>query len=278
TKGFTALVVMALVEAGTWSLGTTARSLLGGDLPLVDDAVTLEDLLAHRSGIGDYLDESDTADINDHVMPVPVHQLSSTEAYLPLLDGHPQVFTPGDRFAYNNGGFVLLALLAERATGRPFDRLVADLVCAPAGLTQTGFVRSDALPRAVATGYLDPDGWRTNALHLPVMGSGDGGLVTTVGDVRRFWLAVVAGRIVNPATLARMAEPRSDVPAEGKRYGLGLWLHPTGPQLALEGYDAGVSFRSWHHPLTGETLTVIGNTSNGAWPVVAALEAEIVPA
>jgi CubicO group peptidase (beta-lactamase class C family) len=54
TKGFTALTVMSLVQDGAISLSTTARSVLGGDLPLIDDAVTVEHLLAHRSGIGDY--------------------------------------------------------------------------------------------------------------------------------------------------------------------------------------------------------------------------------
>ena len=39
------------------ALDTTARSVLGDDLPLIDDDVTIEHLLAHRSGIGDYLDE-----------------------------------------------------------------------------------------------------------------------------------------------------------------------------------------------------------------------------
>ena len=57
TKGLTALAVMSLVEDGTLALSTTARSLLGDDLPLVGDDVTVEHLLAHRSGIGDYFDE-----------------------------------------------------------------------------------------------------------------------------------------------------------------------------------------------------------------------------
>ena len=56
TKSLTAVTVMALVEQGTLRLDTTARSLLGEDLPLVGDGVTVEHLLAHRSGIGDYLD------------------------------------------------------------------------------------------------------------------------------------------------------------------------------------------------------------------------------
>ena len=89
TKGLTALAVVTLIEDGTLDRGTTARSLLGGDLPLVDDAVTVEQLLAHRSGIGDYLDEDTDVDLNDYLMPVPVHRLVDTEDFVAVLDGYP---------------------------------------------------------------------------------------------------------------------------------------------------------------------------------------------
>ena len=71
--------------------------MLGPDLPLIDAAVTIEHLLAHRSGIGDYLDEPAVGDVTDYVMPVPVHQLATTQDYVPVLDGHPQVSPPGER-------------------------------------------------------------------------------------------------------------------------------------------------------------------------------------
>ena len=58
-KTLTALTVMSLIEDGRLDRSTTARSVLGPDLPLIDDGVTVEHLLAHRSGIGDYLDEDD---------------------------------------------------------------------------------------------------------------------------------------------------------------------------------------------------------------------------
>src|SRR3954463_1755833 len=122
-KGLTALTVMSLIEEGVLELSTPARSVLGDDLPLIDDGVTVEHLLAHRSGIGDYLDEDSWPDINDHVMPVPVHELVTTEQYTRVLDGHETAFPPGERFAYNNGAFVLLALIAERTSGIPFHDL-----------------------------------------------------------------------------------------------------------------------------------------------------------
>ena len=52
-------------------------------------------------------------------MPVPVHELATTEDYLAVLDGHPSKFAPGERFAYCNGGYVVLALIAERTSGVP---------------------------------------------------------------------------------------------------------------------------------------------------------------
>jgi len=273
TKGLTALTVMGLVERGELSLDTTARSVLGKDLPLVDDAVTVEQLLAHRSGIGDYLDEDTDLDIEDYLMPVPVHELTTTEDYLRVLDGHRAKFAPGERFSYCNSGYVVLALIAERRAGQPFPELVTSLVCEPAGLVDTDYLRSDQLPGRAALGYLQVDGhWRTNLLHLPVRGNGDGGIYSTVADVHRFWLALFDGRIVTLQTLAEMVRPRSTVPSGKYRYGLGFWLHGSSDVVQLDGYDVGVSFHSWYDPASGLTATVIANTAEGAGPVLELLQ------
>ena len=82
SKGLTALAVMSLIEQGQLTLDTTARSILGDDLPLIDDRVTVEHLLAHRSGIGDYIDEEVLDDSNEYVMTVPVQELATTEQFL----------------------------------------------------------------------------------------------------------------------------------------------------------------------------------------------------
>jgi hypothetical protein len=96
-------------------------------------------------------------------------------------------------------------------------------------MTATAFLRSDALPGSAAIGYLENG--RTNVFHLPVRGSGDGGIYTTLDDVDRLWAL----------------------------------LGDDGP-TKLEGSDAGVSFYS----VRGR-FTVISNTSTGAWPVARAL-------
>ncbi|MGH3508051.1 MAG: serine hydrolase domain-containing protein [Nocardioidaceae bacterium] len=272
TKTLTALAVMSLVERGVLDLGTTARSLLGEDLPLIADDVTVEHLLAHRSGIGDYLDEEAVNDVGDYVMAVSVHELATTQQFLPVLDGHETAFPAGERFAYNNGGYVVLALLAERASGVDFHELVRALVCEPAGMVDTAFLRSDELPGRAALGYLSVDGLRTNVFHLPVLGNGDGGIYSTAADLSAFWDSLFAGRIVAPERVAEMVQPRSDWPEESRRYGLGFHLHATGDGVWLEGYDAGVSFSSLHQPSSSITYTVISNWSQGAWPIIELLD------
>lgn len=273
TKGLTALTVVSLVEAGLLEPSTTARSLLGDDLPLIADEVTVEHLLAHRSGIGDYLDEEgEEHELSDYLMPVPVHELATTEQFIPVLDGHPTKFPPGERFSYSNGGYVVLALLAERASGVEFHELVRQRVCEPAGMTDTAFLRSDELPARTALGYLELDGsWRTNVFHLPVRGNGDGGVYTTAADVTALWRSFFAGEIVSPIWVERMTLPHSDVPPK-RRYGLGFWLHASSDTAMLVGCDAGVSFHTAHDPRTGTTRTVISNTTDGAWPIARLLE------
>jgi CubicO group peptidase (beta-lactamase class C family) len=274
TKGFTALTVISLVADGALALATPARSVLGSDLPLIDDGVTVEHLLSHTSGIGDYLDESLLETSDDYIMPVPVHRLATSDDYLAILDGHPMISTPGSTFAYNNGAFVVLAVIAERVAGAPFADLVAERVWAPAGMTGTAFLRMDELPGSAARGYLDAEGLRTNVLHLPVRGSGDGGAYTTVADLAAFWPAFLAGRILPEQWVAEMLVPRQP-PTDGSLgCGLGVWLHATGV-LQLHGYDAGVSIRSMHDPVSSTTWTVASTTSSGSYPLERVLVADL---
>jgi hypothetical protein len=68
-----------------------------------------------------------------------------------------------------------------------------------------------------------------------------------------------------------MTRPRSEAPPN-RRYGLGLWLDATSDALLLVSSDAGVSFRTMHRPSTGLTVTVVSNSTDGAWPLVRSLD------
>src|SRR5699024_7787606 len=109
-------------------------------------------------------------------------------------------------------------------------------------------------------------------LFRSVRGSGDGGAVTTAADLAAFWAALLAGRIVSAATLEALLEPVSVDEEEEMRYARGFWRGLASEEIRLEGYDAGVSARTWHDPRSGITASGIANHSDGAWPVLVALE------
>lgn len=264
TKGFTAVTIAALIADGVLSFDTTARSLLGDDLPHIGPDVTVKHLLGHTSGIGDYMDEGDDVDFEVWSLPVPASALSDTRDYLAVLEGHPAKFPAGSRFEYCNGGYVVLALLAERATGESFYDLVRANVFQPAGMAASGFFRSDALPAGAVMGYLANG--LSNRENLPYRGSGDGGAFTTLDDIDRFWRALFANRLVPEAFVAQMTHRNT------AHYGLGFWIFNDAVPY-LEGCDAGVSFRSRYDPETKSGYTVIANTMRGAWPLVRLLDA-----
>ena len=104
--------VASLVEEGALELSTTARSVLGDDLPLIDDAVTVEHLLSHRSGIGDYLDE-DAGWIDHGLRDAGSRPRARLDrGYLAVLDGHPNGLRTGRA----------LRVLQRRLRGAGVDR------------------------------------------------------------------------------------------------------------------------------------------------------------
>ena len=265
TKAFTALTIMSLVEAGAFTLDTTLRSVVGRDLPHVDEAVTIDHLLTHRSGVGDYVDEAAGGDIDDYVLgSLSVHTLERARDYLLLLNAHEQRSAPGERFAYNNSGFVMLALLVEMSTGS-YHRAVRDHVFTPAAMSGAGFFRTDDLPPNTALGYLANG--RTNVFHLPVIGVGDGGAFLTLDDTTAFWDAFLSGGIVSLASVAAMTAEVS-VHDATRSYGRGFWLGPGADHVWFEGMDAGVSCQSGVFRGADVTYSVLSNTSSGAWPLV----------
>jgi CubicO group peptidase (beta-lactamase class C family) len=269
TKGFTALGVMALVEDGLLTLGTSVREILGDVLELIDPRVTVEQLLAHTSGIGDYLDEETVDDSNDYVLTAPVHELATAPDYVKILKGYPMKFEPGSRFEYCNGGYVVLALVIEAVSKSTFHEWLDERIFRPAGMTSTSFLRSDQLPGTAAIGYLPADeGWRTNHLHLPVRGVGDGGAYSTAGDMQRFWTALFAGQILPASVVNEMTRVWNTHEPENAHYGLGFWIREDRDTVTLVGCDPGVSFQSAYDRPSDLLYTVISNTSTGAWPIV----------
>ena len=271
TKGMTALTMLRLIDNGAASLATPVHEILNDRPGWIDSRATLEDVLAHRSGVFDYYDEEIIEDFDNFTVAIPWFRLEKPRDYIALFEGQRPKFAPGERFSYSNGGYVLLAYLAELIADRAFPDLVQELVLAPSGAEDSGFFRFDSMPERCASGYIDDDnsGWRTNIYQLPVIGSGDGGMYTTAADVDRVWRAFFEDRIVRRDVRERATGSLSRI-NDAFDYGLGFYVdRRIGPAdvapggFALVGSDAGVGFESVFVPRLGLSATLLSNTTDG---------------
>ncbi len=129
-------------------------------------------------------------------------------------------------------------------------------------MRDTAFLRSDELPARAALGYLTVHSvWRTNVFHLPVRGSGDDGIYSTVAE-RSLRKAFLAGSIVSPgwderdgASAERCAVAVDALPPR-------LLAARVQRHLTLEGMDARVMFRSVHDPGSDATHSLISNSTD----------------
>jgi CubicO group peptidase (beta-lactamase class C family) len=278
-KIFTAVAICRLVERGQLGFDTRLGDGLDVEFPNFAPEITIRHLLTHSSGITSYFEEDVNPDYEALWQDTPPHSMRSPRDFLPLFAHQAMKFTPGARFDYNDGGYILLGLVVESLSGERFTDYVAENVFVPAGMTDSGYFFSDRLPERTARAYIrNADGtWRTNVFAVPIVGGPDGGAYTTVSDMVRFWRALRGNKLLRADATRELLRPQIAVSDEfpEDHYGHGVWIEGSAGQthkFFVEGSDPGVAFRSAVYPEQDTVLTVIGNTGAALWPLYRRLE------
>ncbi len=177
-KIFTRIAVLQLASQGKLSLSDSIGRFLP-DYPNAEAArrVTIRQLLDMSSGIGDFF--GDRYDAFDK------EKIEGLKDYLPLFADKPLEFAPGTARRYSNGGYIVLGLIVERASGMDYYAYVRQHVYAPAGMLSSGWFGKSALPPNTALGYSTPQK-SSNYPTLPGIGSSAGGGYCTASDLLRF--------------------------------------------------------------------------------------------
>jgi len=265
SKIFTAVVICQLVEEEKVSLDDQLSQLLPKTFPHFN--VTIHQLLTHTSGIPDYFDEQVMDDFEDLWKQRPMYGMETASDFIPLFKDQPVMFEPGEKFHYNNAGYIALGLIIENVTGKEFVDAVEERVFVPAKMHNSGYFRLDRLPSHTAFGYIEEEGdWRTNQYAIPVRGGADGGAYVTANDMANFWNCLMDGTLLTGNMREKMLQVQA---AEKNRdYGYGLWIEKQGTgalNYHIMGYDPGVSFHSAFYPAEGNILTILSNRSEGAY-------------
>lgn len=251
-KMFTAVAVMQLVHSGKINL----QAALGTYLPDYPNAdvkrVTVEQLLTHTGGTGDFFGPeflAQRARMREH------------KDYIALLGSRGLAFTPGSQFQYSNYGYILLGRIVEVVSGESYYDYVQHHIFQPAGMTSTGYTPEDQSEPNRAIGYtrrtqpalmiqpppagggqsgamlppLPPLGppqnadaassqtpWRSIADNMDIRGTAAGGGFSTVGDLLRFATALLNHQLLDEATTTLLLTGKVDTARPGIRYAYGF--------------------------------------------------------
>lgn len=234
-KTFTAAAVMKLAERGKLRLEDTLYSHLPGVIPdAVARRVTLRQLLMHTSGIFEY-----TA-IPEYEALAP--QAQPRERLVELIAAKPPAFEPGTAQSYSNSGYLLLGLVVEKVSGKPWGRFIEQEIFPLAGMRDSRASWNMEVVPGMVTGYEydDERGLRRAPHHEPEWIHGNGGLRSTAGDMARWMQALHGGKVLGGAAYREMTTPGKLADGTPLRYGLGIVVNQ--PLLGHRVYRHGGTF------------------------------------
>lgn len=216
SKQFTAMAIAILEEQGKIARTEYIKQYLP-DVPRYMQDIQVWHLIHHLSGLPDY-----------------ANALWSTDKSKPLISNHDVYdyykkqnkleFSAGEKYEYSNGGYSLLALVAENAANQLFHEFSRDNIFIPAGMKNTAIIEypSNIRNQAISYGewpFFDDIDFNTgNALQ------GEDGVYTSLNDMESWLHAIDNNRLVSGATTKRMFSPVQAKNGESVNYGYGWEL------------------------------------------------------
>ncbi|MGD9509357.1 MAG: serine hydrolase domain-containing protein [Geminicoccaceae bacterium] len=256
TKSFTVTIILQLAAEGKLRLDDKVARYVAG-VPN-GHRITLRQLANMTSGLVDY---SKVPAFFDRFATNFARRWTNEELLRFAFRAKP-LFDPGTRYDYSNTNTVLLGVIAERVTGRPFAKVIERRILDRLKLADTRYLSGSSVPPPRALNYLydeDTDSYFSLPVSFTSQGPA-GALSSDLDDLRRWGVALVDGKLLPPALQRQRfaGRPPTNGP-EYDQYGLGMgelngfWGH-TGSGL---GYQALVM----HHPKRHETVVILINTS-----------------
>ncbi len=257
-KMFTAVAIAQLAERGKIDYFAPIINYLP-NYPDQDFAAkaTIDHLLTHSSGLGDFRDSAYKADWAN------LETLSET---LPYVTSKPLLFEPGKGHSYSNSGFLLLGLIIESVTGENYFEYIRQNIYSPADMKSSDSYRRDGSVKNLAIPY---QGYQNEwyEAQYGLMGTSAGGGFSTSLDVLNFSRALYDHKLISSRSLSLVTTDKATVNSENSwQYGYGFIVKETNGirQIGHGGNAAGVFFEYYHYPSTDCTLIMFSNSEAGS--------------
>lgn len=196
SKQFTAVLILQLVEQGKISLQDDIRNYLP-EFPEKKHVVSIEALLTHTAGVINY---TGLASFNQEVKRKDL----SPKQLIDLFSGQALEFEPGTDYKYSNSGYVLLGYLLEKIYGKTYAQVVQEKIFGPLGMRHSYYDYASSIIPGRASGYVKGNDGYKNADYLSMsLPYAAGGLLSTAGDMRKWYSALHDGKVLKQETLKK---------------------------------------------------------------------------
>lgn len=213
TKQFTAAAILMLAERGKLSLDDEITRFLA-DFPTQGKKITIEHLLTHVSGIPSYTGMAEWLS--------RLREDLTLEQLIGLFRGKPLEFSPGERMAYSNSGYILLGAIIEKASGKSYEDFIEQEIFAPLGMKSSHYAHQDEAVPGRVEGYEKNEQGYARARYLSMTHPyAAGALQSTVDDLWRWEQGLAAGKVVSAPSLAKMFTPAKLSSGVSTHYGYG---------------------------------------------------------
>ncbi|MFD0412371.1 serine hydrolase domain-containing protein [Streptomyces sp. NPDC127108] len=251
TKTFMATVLLQMEAEGRLSLDDTVDHHLPGLVRGNGNdgrGITVRQLLNHTSGLFDYLADkkySETYMEGDGYLKHRYDTLPPKK-HIRVALSHRPLFKPGAKHSYSNTNYILAGLIVEKIGKRTYEDEVRDRIIEPLGLKATSNPgNSIHLPRPSSRGYSklfrsQPDRIDDITEMNGSQGWGDGDIISSAGDLTRFYSALLRGKLLPPRQLKAMKTTVSNAEGQDTGYGLGLQRFETKCGGTVWGHGGGM--------------------------------------
>ncbi|CAL9625102.1 serine hydrolase domain-containing protein [Streptomyces sp. enrichment culture] len=274
TKTLVATVLLQLQAEGRLDLDATVDHYLPG---LVrgnghdGTQITVRQLMNHTSGIFNFTEDATFA---QKVLGIDFLKTRyddwTPEQVIALALSNPPQFAPGTSWKYSNTNYLLLGLIIEKLTGRPYAEEIERRITRPLAMRATRFPGSDPhvpAPTRHYSGFAEDPGEIYDVTDLnPSWAWAAGEMITNASDLNRFFAALLGGRLLRPAQLEQMtttASTEGNLPRQ--RYGLGLIEYETSCGTKVWGHSGGIHGSSTQAFGTRDGQHMITLNFNGDW-------------
>ncbi|MEU1133336.1 serine hydrolase domain-containing protein [Streptomyces sp. NPDC005900] len=250
TKSFVATVLLQMEAEGRLDLDDKVERHLPGVVRGNGNdgrRIRVRQLLNHTSGLFDYLTDAEYQ--RTYLLEGYLEHRYDTlppRKHVRVALAHQPLFEPGTKHSYSNTNYVLAGLIVEKVGGRTYEEEVRDRIIGPLGLRNTSNPgNSIRLPRPSSRGYAKlfasaPDRIDDITEMNGSQGWADGDIISTAGDLNRFYRALLGGELLPPKQLRAMKTTVSAPESPGVSYGLGLTRLKTSCGTTLWGHGGGM--------------------------------------